>query len=91
MHRDPQPARHTAHRPRRPWWKPWRQVCACGLYRWPCPVPRMAVAGPPVNERPAWNGPTRRNLSPAAPLLTRGQAARSRREAGHRSASGGRR
>lgn len=73
--------RHIRHGMRRRWWKPWSPICRCGLEAWPCYVVVMldrqaSYRRPAANERPVWNGPTVNVL--AAPLLTRGQAARSR-------------
>lgn len=69
--------RYPTHGPRRRRWRPWRRICRCGLAAWPCPalamLHRQARWQAPV---PAWNAPTGR--LPVAPLLTRGQAARSR-------------
>jgi len=65
------------HGPRRLWWAPWRQVCRCGLGAWPCYAQRML-------ERQARLLPLRApdwNSAPTvlrAPLLTPGQAARTR-------------
>jgi hypothetical protein len=48
---------------------------------WPCPVRRIldrqAAVAPPADARPGWNAPTS-DLQRVAPLLTLGQAARSR-------------
>ena len=77
------------HKPRRPWWNPLERVCACGLDAWPCPVKTMldrsAQATRQRNTGPAWNRPTTSTttVQPDRPLLTRGQAARSR-QVGHR-------
>jgi hypothetical protein len=66
------------HGPRRPLLAPWRRICRCGLDAWPCHallmLQRQAANRPRV--RPGWNDPTLNESS--APLLTRGQAARSR-------------
>lgn len=76
--------RHRAVR-RWPWF--WRRRCACGVPWWPCmdapaisgpgahPVVRPAQAG----NRPAWAGPTLRQLPTVAPLMTRGQRTRYRK------------
>jgi hypothetical protein len=54
-------ARHVTHGPRRPWTRPWRLICQCGLAAWPCPVVilrKSQAVQPPANERPVWNGAT---------------------------------
>lgn len=68
------------HGPRRRWFRPWGQICRCGLDAWPCPAERMleqqarmvAEARP---ARPPWNAPTGRYAT--GPLMTRGQQQRS--------------
>jgi hypothetical protein len=76
----------VTHEPRRRWRALWRRECRCGLAAWPCPVMVMLIRQARNQlitrdaEKSDWNGPTR-NL-PLAPLLTRGQAARSR-QSGH--------
>lgn len=68
------------HGPRRLRLRPWRRVCRCGLGSWPCYAEQMlrrqAAASRPPNVRPGWDAPTTK-LTPG-PLMTRGQAARSR-------------
>lgn len=80
-------AAQFTHRPRRPLLSPWRRVCRCGLGGWPCHAMTMLqhqAAMRPVAARPLWDGPTRNSLR--APLMTRGQEARSRRSDGGESA-----
>jgi hypothetical protein len=64
------------HGPRRLWLRPWKVVCRCGLGAYPCPVVRMrdeqAEMIQTLNNR--WNVQTGQYR--VAPLLTRGQAAR---------------
>lgn len=71
------------HEPVRRWRHPFEQVCACGNAL-PCPVKmsldrharelRWANVAPALNEATTWMPPIRPDL----PLLTPGQAARSR-------------
>lgn len=73
--------RHLRHGPRRPWLRPWKRICRCGYDGWPCyPLAMMTAQALWVqaesDERPGWDAATGR--LPLAPLLTRGQAARSR-------------
>ena len=73
--------RYPTHEPRRLLLTPWLKVCRCGLGAWPCPALAMlqrqaAGARRRQQARAIWNGPTGR--VPIAPLLTRGQEARSR-------------
>lgn len=72
---------HLTHGPRRLVLRPWKRVCRCGLGAWPCyaylMLRRQADMRKQANSRrPAWDGATTR--IPVAPLLTRGQLARSR-------------
>lgn len=74
-------ARHLIHEPRRLLLTPWRRECWCGLGAWPCPALAMlqrqaAVALDRQRARSTWHAPTGR--LPVAPLLTRGQAFRTR-------------
>ncbi len=77
-----EPRRYAPHH-RRVWRWLCRRSCSCGL-TWPCPDSTGWAPGTPIPDgaprilanRPEWDGPTR-NL-PVAPLLTRGQEARSR-------------
>lgn len=67
------------HQARRLLLMPWRRTCRCGLGAWPCPalaILQRQEAWKLGNTRPRWAGPTRQ--LPVAPLLTRGQAARTR-------------
>ncbi len=81
--------RHIQHGPRRLWLRPWKVVCTCGLGSSPCyavqmlkrqarmqPRPPMARTVRPW-AAPLWNGDTQR--LDELPLLTLGQAERSRR------------
>lgn len=70
---------HLEHRPTRRWWVPWSTICTCGLGAWPCHAARMLArqaAWKQANSRPDWAAPTRPYAT--GPLMTRGQAARSR-------------
>lgn len=70
------------HGPRRLLLRPWRRVCRCGFGRWPCypwlMLRRQATAR--ARGRAPVYPPTHRDraVNDAAPLLTRGQVARSR-------------
>lgn len=76
------------HRPVRKWWSPWQLRCACGVEWWPCPDalpddrPPPAVSLRLYDNRPGWDAPTAAlpNVR-ETPLLTPGQAWRSRRGA----------
>jgi len=76
--------RRRTHHPVRVWWAPWRHRCQCGCSWYPCPdgVPAAPAPDPQVLAayRPDWNAPTVTSL----PLLTPGQAWRSRRDGGGR-------
>lgn len=73
---------HITHGQCRRWRVFWRKACRCGMDAWPCPVVVMLElqARPhttrPRAPQPVWNQPTRRLNE--LPLMTRGQAARSR-------------
>jgi len=79
------PHRRTiiSHGPRRPWRRPWRHVCRCGLGTWPCPAERMRrqqQAWQTLDAaRPAWTAPAEQLplLSERQDWLTPGQRARS--------------
>jgi hypothetical protein len=72
------------HEPVRRWRHPFAQVCACGIGAWPSTVKTMldrhaqkirrGNTGPAWDEATSWVPPVR----PPLPLLTPGQAARSR-------------
>lgn len=75
---------HISHGPCRRWRTLWRTVCRCGIAAWPCPTRYVAVpprrseprTTRPAEDQPTWDGPTRNLMQ--VPLLTRGQAMRSR-------------
>jgi hypothetical protein len=74
--------RQITHGARRLWWRPWEQICRCGLAAWPCPVvvmlERQAQPRPRVGRPPEWNRPTTA-LPRSTPLMTPGQRHRSAR------------
>jgi hypothetical protein len=74
--------KNLEHGPRRLLLRPWRRVCRCGFGRWPCYPWEMLCHQSAQARGRAPVYPVRRSGPPAAgataPLLTRGQAARSR-------------
>lgn len=76
----------SLHIARRRWWAPWRLVCACGAGWYPCPdtgrVPYAPLGdGTTTPARPAWTSAATTRILPnvrLSPLLTRGQAYRTR-------------
>ncbi len=81
--------RHLQHGPRRRWFAPWTVICRCGLGAWPCYAVRMLQDQARMQPRDpgsaTWSGPTTAIpalrpflAAPERPLLTPGQAHRSR-------------
>lgn len=55
------------HRPRRPWWAPWRVYCACGLRSHPCPDSITVEAPSPTDSLRPPGDPARRRNNPPHP------------------------
>jgi hypothetical protein len=85
--------RHLRHGQWRRWYLPWTVICRCGLNAWPCPAAVMleqqaamqAARRPAQSERRSWTAARTMQLPVLSvarderPLLTPGQAHRSRR------------
>jgi hypothetical protein len=77
------PAQHAiiVHSPRRFFWRPWQVVCRCGLGAYPCYAVTMLQRQAAMQPREGTRARVGRSpvMPPRrSPLLTPGQAARSR-------------
>lgn len=70
--------RIITHGPRRPWLRPWRRICRCGLESSPCYVVQMRERQKRLQpSRLPWSESTHLPVMlGGVPLLTRGQADR---------------